>query len=250
MKKMDQELLGTNVPRTSVDNPTRKVTCNLWWTLQGELVANAHYRLISGVCDERRLWELQWCWKFPTRKNRLYRTRIPFGLLYDAAWWARSNIHFTESVESSSQPGLSQQEASRLRQTTFLFSFLMNVIILAVFFARLPSYPYDWVIWGLIYYYDSYSVCWKLLFFFSKLVLPSFESDTFLKASRCYPSVIHNAVEVVCITGLFFFISSSIPNTFRIYYVFAFCCHFRFVFCCASGCNDIREFKEHVWLIV
>lgn len=29
MKKMDQELLGTNVPRTSVDNPTRKVTRNL-----------------------------------------------------------------------------------------------------------------------------------------------------------------------------------------------------------------------------
>ena len=29
MKKMDQELLSTDVPRTSVDNPTRKVTCNL-----------------------------------------------------------------------------------------------------------------------------------------------------------------------------------------------------------------------------
>ena len=29
MKKMDQELLSTDVPRTSVDNPTRKVTRNL-----------------------------------------------------------------------------------------------------------------------------------------------------------------------------------------------------------------------------
>ena len=56
----------------------------------------------------------------------------------------------------------------------------------------------------------------KTSVFFSKLVLPSFESDTFLKASRCYPSVIHNAVEVVCITGLFF----SFPAPFLIHFGF------------------------------
>lgn len=97
-----------------------------------------------------------------------------------------------------------------------------------------------------------FSLLQKKLYFPILFILqtcPSlFESDIFLKASRCYPSVIHNAVEVVCITGLF-----SFPAPFLIHFGFMYLpLGFTAVFLTLLSFrrHDRRGFTRHIlWIM-